>query len=95
METGRPITPIGATGPIVAGKIAVTVNGEPRQSSDVSLLIWSVAEVISDLSHFVELTPGDVIYTGTPDGVGPVQRGNTMVGTIDGLQDLTIAVAAA
>ena len=89
------ITPIAVSGPITAGKIAVTVNGEPRQSSDVSLLIWSVAEVIADLSHYVELMPGDVIYTGTPEGVGPVQRGETMVGKIDGLQDLTIAVAAA
>ncbi len=74
------------------GAISVTVNGDPRQSSDISLLIWDVAEVIADLSTYVELAPGDLIFTGTPEGVGPVERGDTLVGRIDGLADLEITI---
>ena len=74
------------------GAISVTVNGDPRQSSDIALLIWDVAEVIADLSTYVELAPGDLIFTGTPEGVGPVERGDTLVGRIDGLADLEITI---
>jgi fumarylpyruvate hydrolase len=89
-----PITPIAATGPIERGAIAVSVNGEVRQSSDVALLIWSVAEVIADLSTYVALAPGDLIFTGTPEGVGPVQRGDRLLGSIAGLEDLEISIRA-
>lgn len=83
-----------ATGDAIMNKgaISVTVNGDPRQSSDISLLIWDVAEVIADLSTYVELAPGDLIFTGTPEGVGPVERGDTLVGRIDGLADLEITI---
>lgn len=84
---------IGDTGVLTDGHISVTVNGDVRQSSDISLLIWNVAEVIADLSTYVELFAGDLIYTGTPEGVGPVQRGDTLVGHIDGLDDLQLTVA--
>jgi fumarylpyruvate hydrolase len=80
------------TGPLTGGAISVAVNGQTRQASDLSLLIWSVAEVIADLSTYVELAPGDLIYTGTPEGVGPVQPGDTLVGRIDGLADLEITI---
>lgn len=81
-----------ASGVMNKGAISVTVNGDPRQSSDIALLIWDVAEVIADLSTYVELAPGDLIYTGTPEGVGPVERGDTLVGRIDGLADLEITI---
>jgi fumarylpyruvate hydrolase len=69
------------------------VNGETRQESDVSLLIWNVAEVIGDLSTYCELVPGDLIFTGTPEGVGPVLRGDHLVGHIDGLTSLEVFIA--
>lgn len=86
------IRPATGEGILNKGAISVTVNGEPRQSSDISLLIWDVAEVIADLSTYVELVPGDLIYTGTPEGVGPVERGDTLVGRIDGLADLEVTI---
>ena len=86
------IRPAAASGVMNKGAISVTVNGDPRQSSDIALLIWDVAEVIADLSTYVELAPGDLIYTGTPEGVGPVERGDTLVGRIDGLADLEITI---
>lgn len=90
--------PCGAIRPAASGAImdkgaiSVTVNGDARQSSDISLLIWNVAEVIADLSTYVELVPGDLIFTGTPEGVGPVERGDTLVGRIDGLADLEVTI---
>jgi fumarylpyruvate hydrolase len=75
------------------GAIWLKVNGEVRQSGDLSDLIWNVAETISYLSKFVELAPGDLIYTGTPDGVGPVKKGEVMEGHVDGLQKLFVTIA--
>lgn len=86
------ISPAAMTGPLTGGTISVAVNGETRQSSDLSLLIWNVAEVIADLSTYVELAPGDLIFTGTPEGVGPVQPGDALVGRIDGLADLEVTI---
>ena len=68
------------------------VDGVDRQRSDISLLIWSVPETIANLSTLFELQPGDLIYTGTPEGVNAVQRGQTMVGGIDGLGEIRVAV---
>jgi fumarylpyruvate hydrolase len=87
------IMPIAETGPITSGKIDLTVNGAVRQSSDISLLIWSVDEIIADLSTYVALAPGDLIYTGTPEGVGTVVPGDHMLVCIDGLPDLSIRIA--
>ncbi|MDK3023200.1 fumarylacetoacetate hydrolase family protein [Cupriavidus taiwanensis] len=72
--------------------IWLTVNGATRQRSDVSHLIWSVAETVAYLSQFFRLEPGDVIFTGTPEGVGPVKAGDTMVTGVDGLGELTVRV---
>ena len=66
------------------------MDGIDRQRSDVSMLIWSVPEVIANLSTFFTLKPGDLIYTGTPAGVGKVERGQTMRGGIDGLGELSV-----
>ena len=77
----------------MSGAIRLQVNGETRQQSPLSLLIWSVDEIIHWLSRFYELQPGDLIYTGTPEGVGPVVAGDTLVATIDGLEPLSVAIA--
>jgi fumarylpyruvate hydrolase len=86
------IIPIAETGPLTSGKIKLKVNGVVRQSSDISLLIWSVDEVIADLSTYVTLAPGDLIYTGTPEGVGAVVAGDEMLVSIEGLPDLAIRI---
>ena len=74
------------------GNIWLKVNGETQQDSDLELMIWNLQETIANLSGLVELAPGDLIYTGTPDGVGPVVPGDKMHGHIDGLSDLEITV---
>ena len=67
------------------GAIVLTVNGAPRQSSDLSQMIWSVAETVAFLSTFVTIAPGDLIFTGTPEGVGAVQRGDVLEGHVAGV----------
>ncbi|MFZ6992943.1 fumarylacetoacetate hydrolase family protein [Curtobacterium sp. RRHDQ66] len=67
------------------GSIALDVDGAPRQRGDLADQIWSVAEVVATLSRFVALAPGDLVMTGTPDGVGPIDRGAVLHGTIDGV----------
>jgi fumarylpyruvate hydrolase len=84
------ITPAG--GVMARGAIWLTVNGQTRQSSDIAQLIWTVPEVIAELSRYVTLQPGDLIYTGTPENVGPVASGDRLVGHVDGLADLTVAI---
>ena len=68
-----------------AGRIALNVNGALRQQGDLSDLIWSVAEVIAALSNYVALAPGDLIFTGTPAGVGAIVRGDVLEGEIEGV----------
>ncbi|RKF50623.1 fumarylacetoacetate hydrolase family protein [Paraburkholderia fungorum] len=80
------------TGHLKDGAIWLNVNGTSKQRADVSQLIWSVAETIAYLSRFFELVPGDLIYTGTPEGVGAVLKGDTMHGGIDGLGELKVKV---
>ncbi|CAN7564155.1 fumarylacetoacetate hydrolase family protein [Acidovorax sp. LjRoot129] len=91
--------PIGAVhraediGHIRQGAISVTVNGQPRQTSDITQLIWSVAECVAYLSEYEELEPGDLIMTGTPAGVNSVVAGDVMHGSIAGLSAITVAVS--
>lgn len=85
------ITPANAFDPS-RGPIWLSVNGEIKQRSDLSKLIWQVPEIIAYLSAFVELAPGDLIYTGTPEGVGPLVEGDTVVGHIDGLNEIHMTV---
>jgi fumarylpyruvate hydrolase len=75
------------------GAIAVTVNGQPRQSSDISKLIWSVSECIAYLSEYETLEAGDLIMTGTPEGVNTVVAGDVMVGSIAGLGEIRVSVS--
>ena len=84
--------PVSSVGHVTKGALWVQVDGTDRQRSDVSLLIWSVAETIANLSTLFELQPGDLIYTGTPEGVNAVERGQTMRGGIDGLGEIAVKV---
>lgn len=86
------IHPVGSTGPMRSGGITLSVQGVTRQSSDLSQLIWSVDEMIAELSTLFELHPGDLIFSGTPEGVGPVKRGDLMEGAIEGLGSLRVLV---
>lgn len=88
-----PITPIAAAGNIAQAEISLQVNGEDRQRSQISKLIWNIAETIEHLSHAWELQPGDLIYTGTPEGVGAVVPGDTLTGAITGLESIHLQVA--
>jgi fumarylpyruvate hydrolase len=87
-----PITPAAQAGDITNAELSVQVNGADRQRSNVSKLIWNMAETIEHLSAAWELQPGDLIYTGTPEGVGAVVAGDTMVGAVAGLQSITVKV---
>ena len=86
------ITPISKTGPLSKGFIRLEVNGKTRQDSDLAQMIWNVPAIVAELSKQVELAAGDLIYTGTPEGVGPVVRGDRMVGTIAGLDPLSVDI---
>ena len=74
------------------GELAMTVNGQPRQKSDIGKLIWSIPELIWDLSRFYHLQPGDLIFTGTPEGVGALQPGDRIDGHVDGVGDIVLHV---
>ena len=87
-----PIHPVTSVGHLPEGNLTLTVNGETRQEGDLNQMIWKVAEMISYLSEYFELAPGDIIQSGTPSGVGPVERGDEMVMTVDGLGSLTVNV---
>ena len=87
-----PITPANQAGAIAHAEIYLQVNGQDRQRSNISKLIWSIAETIEHLSAAWELQPGDLIYTGTPEGVAAVVAGDTMTGGVAGLQSITITV---
>jgi fumarylpyruvate hydrolase len=79
------ISPVSVIGHPAAGRIALMVNGEPRQTGDLADQIWPVPNIIAALSRLVTLAPGDLIYTGTPEGVGPLVRGDLVEGTIEGV----------
>ena len=87
-----PITPAAQVPGIAQAAISLQVNGTVRQSGITDQMIWNVAETIEQLSNAWTLQPGDLIYTGTPEGVGAVVRGDVMVGNIDGLQGIALRV---
>jgi fumarylpyruvate hydrolase len=87
-----PITPAALVPAIAEAEIYVQVNGQDRQRSQIDKLIWNVAETIEHLSAAWELQPGDLIFTGTPEGVAAVVRGDTLVGGITGLGTLSVKV---
>ena len=87
-----PITPAAQAGDVQHAAIWLQVNGADRQRSTVAQLIWNIAETIEHLSAAWQLQPGDLIYTGTPEGVGAVVRGDTLEGGVDGLGTLRLQV---
>jgi fumarylpyruvate hydrolase len=85
--------PVGAMTrglPPATGSITLTIDGNLRQRGDLKDMIWSVAEIIAALSTYVELAPGDLIFTGTPAGVGPIRRGETVRGMIVGTEPIEV-----
>jgi fumarylpyruvate hydrolase len=89
------IHPVAAIGHPARARIWLTVNGEKRQEADVADMIWDVPSVIAELSTLWYLQPGDLIYTGTPAGVGPVLPGDSVVGGVDGVDTLRNTIFAA
>ena len=92
-DSSAPIGPIhrvADTGILDAGEISVAVNGQMRQQSDLTHLIWSIPEVIANLSTLFALKAGDLIYTGTPEGVGAVERGDVMTGKAVGVGEISV-----
>ncbi len=84
------IVPVASSGHPARGAVWLKVNGELRQNGDLAQMSWKVAEVIANLSQYVELAPGDLIFTGTPAGVSTVQRGDVLEGGVDGVGELKI-----
>lgn len=89
------ITPAEQAGDIENAEIWLQVNGKDRQRSNVSKLIWNIGEIIEHVSAAWELQPGDLVYTGTPEGVAAVVAGDTLTGGVKGLTDITVKVRAA
>lgn len=89
-----PITPVAQCGHPALGLIELSVNGTQRQTGDLSQMIWSVPELVSYLSRFYHLQAGDLIYTGTPEGVGAVNAGDRLTGRIAGVGELELSIAA-
>ncbi|MDO4903969.1 MAG: fumarylacetoacetate hydrolase family protein [Lautropia sp.] len=85
-----PVTPLAARGWLRQAAIGMSVNGQTRQNGDIDEMIWPVTDVIAHLSQHWYLQPGDLIFTGTPEGVGAVVRGDRLHGRVEGLEDLRI-----
>ena len=84
------IVPASVCGHPASGAVTLTVNGELRQSGDLAQMSWQVAEVIAELSRYVKLAAGDLIFTGTPAGVGPIVRGDLLEATVAGVGKLSV-----
>jgi fumarylpyruvate hydrolase len=92
-DASAPISAIKPwTGPAPQGRIALTVNGEARQGASLADMIWAVPEIIAEASKLWTLAAGDLIYTGTPEGVGPLVRGDTVAGEVEGVGRLSFKV---
>ena len=87
-----PIYPVSSHGHHSRGAIALPVNGETRQQADLSDMIWNVPDTIAFLSAYYTLRPGDLIFTGTPAGVGAVKRGDRLLGRVEGLAELSVEI---
>lgn len=87
-----PLVPVAACGHPQAGAIWLTVNGQPRQRGDLADMIWSVAEIVARLSTLFRLEPGDLIFTGTPEGVGPVVPGDVIEAGVEGVGRLALRI---
>jgi fumarylpyruvate hydrolase len=93
-EFSAPISPLlRNTVPLASGAISLDVNGQTRQSGDLDEMIWPIPEIISHLSQYYHLDRGDIIFTGTPEGVGPVVAGDTLTGRVAGVGELSITIS--
>ncbi|WP_395391255.1 fumarylacetoacetate hydrolase family protein [Novosphingobium sp. BL-8A] len=90
-----PITRASDFGMPAAQRIALSQNGTVKQDAPLDEMIWSIPELIADLSRMYHLAPGDLIYTGTPAGVGPIVPGDRLEGSVEGLESLVLTIAAA
>ena len=88
-----PLRPMGEVPSVGAGRIHLEQNGTVKQDADLSQMVWSVPEIIADLSTMYTLCEGDVIFMGTPAGVGAVQRGDVLTGGVDGIADFELKIA--
>ncbi len=88
------IVPIGNLGVLDKGAISLQVNGQAKQTADLGQLIWNIPELLADLSQYYHLQPGDLIYTGTPEGVGAVQSGDVITGSIDAVGTVALTIGA-
>jgi len=86
------LVPASETGHLDHGRVTLAVNGETRQDGDLNQMIWKVPEMISYLSRFYDIAAGDLIMSGTPAGVGAIQRGDVLVGTVENLGSFTVNV---
>ena len=86
------LSKIEETGKLDAGKIVLKLNGKTKQEGNLNMMIWKVSEIISHLSQFYDIAAGDIIMTGTPAGVGPIQKGDKLEGTIEKLESLKVDV---
>ena len=86
------IVPVSVCGHPARGAITLAVDGEIRQRGDLAEMIWSVPEIVAALSGFVALAPGDLIFTGTPAGVGPTRPGEHLVGAVEGVGEVSVRI---
>jgi len=86
------VVPAEGLGVLAEGAIELKVNGETKQQSDLAMLIWNIPEIIADLSEFYHLQPGDLIYTGTPEGVGAVKSGDRISGSVAGVGEIALTI---
>ncbi len=94
-DHSAPVSPLvlaSETGALTKGAITLDVNEERRQTGDIADMIWNVSEILAELGTYFELKPGDIIFTGTPAGVGAVKRGDRLQGTIEGIGTLDVRV---
>jgi fumarylpyruvate hydrolase len=89
-DQSAPISPVTRGVPPPARAITLTTDGQVRQAGDLAYMIWSVADIISILSTYVAVAAGDLIFTGTPAGVGPIQRGEQVRGAIAGIDPVEV-----
>ena len=86
------LVPASAIGHPKSGAISLSVNGTVKQNADLKDLIWSVPEIVANLSQYYHLQPGDLIYTGTPEGVGPIKPGDVLAGRIEGVGEIALTI---
>ena len=92
-DQSAPIGPIKPGGAVPTGKISLSVNGKTKQNADLADMIWNVPGIIAEASKLWKLEPGDLIFTGTPEGVGPLVRGDKVEGKVDGLGAVSFSVS--